>query len=182
MHDSTNRHLSKGLVALLLLASVCFSGCRKAPRIVLLGSSVSRDVTSPAKETGVVRDDVTTPAKSIDLRIKAVARRFEWRFSYPGGPQKLPYLAVPSGAVIELTLSSEDVLHALAIPHLRLRIDVLPAHYSRLIFTAPGPGRYLIACAEYCGSGCRGMRTAMLAKTKPDFLAWLRNPPTRLPK
>ena len=72
------------------------------------------------------------------------------------------YVSVRRG-VQNLRIISQDVIHALYLPALRLQVAALPDRYTDLWFTADRPGTYHLFCSEYCGtdhSVMGGMLTA----------------------
>lgn len=62
-------------------------------------------------------------------------------------------ITVPSGAEVELIVSSADVEHGLAIPKLGIREPVRPGNPTRIYFKAPAPGQYPMKCSVLCGRG-----------------------------
>ncbi len=58
-----------------------------------------------------------------------------------------------SGKVVHLSLNSEDVIHSLWVPNLRLKQDVVPGRAIPAWFEATKAGTYEIACSELCGFG-----------------------------
>ena len=78
----------------------------------------------------------------------------------PGRP-----LELPADTNIELLLGSKDVVHALAIPALRLKMDALPGHTTRLRFRTPAvtaPQTLELMCMEFCGLGHSAMRADVI--------------------
>lgn len=63
-------------------------------------------------------------------------------------------LVVPVGVKVRFHVSSVDVVHGFQIPGAtNVNLEVLPGHVSEAVQTFDKPGRYLILCHEYCGSG-----------------------------
>ena len=63
-------------------------------------------------------------------------------------------LVVPVGAKVHFKVASLDVVHGFQIPgKTNVNLEVLPGHVSEVTQTFDEPGRYLILCHEYCGSG-----------------------------
>ena len=86
------------------------------------------------------------------LEISVLAKQWMWKFQHPGGQREINELHVPAGTPVKLTMISEDVIHSLFLPALRIKHDVLPGRYSELWFTADRPGTYHLLCAEFCGT------------------------------
>lgn len=63
-------------------------------------------------------------------------------------------LVVPVGAKVHFKVASIDVVHGFQIPgHTNVNLEVVPGHVSEVTQTFDEPGRFLILCHEYCGSG-----------------------------
>ena len=63
-------------------------------------------------------------------------------------------LVVPEDTPIHFKVASLDVVHGYQIPGTsNVNLEVLPGHVSEVTQTFDEPGRYLILCHEYCGSG-----------------------------
>lgn len=63
-------------------------------------------------------------------------------------------LVVPVGVPVHFKVASVDVVHGFLIPgHTNVNLEVLPGHVSEATQTFHEPGRYLILCHEYCGTG-----------------------------
>jgi cytochrome c oxidase subunit 2 len=83
-------------------------------------------------------------------RIEIVARRFAFE------PAQI---TVVTGEAIELDVRSADGVHGLEIRKLKIK-EQIPRGETvvRIPFTAPAPGRYPIACSEYCGANHDDMK------------------------
>lgn len=63
-------------------------------------------------------------------------------------------LVVPEDTPIHFRVASLDVVHGYQIPgRSNVNLEVLPGHISEVTQTFDTPGRYLVLCHEYCGSG-----------------------------
>lgn len=105
------------------------------------------------------------------FEIKVTARMWAWEFNYPNG-KKTDSLYVPVDQPVKLLMTSADVNHSLWIPAFRIKEDVIAGRNNYLSFTAETPGRYDIACAEYCGLKHSMMYSAVIAMTENDFKKW----------
>jgi len=75
-----------------------------------------------------------------------------------------PTIQVTTGELVRLVIRSKDTVHGFSIP--KLKIDArIPKGGDRVIveFVAPPPGRFEIACNEYCGSGHGQMKAALIS-------------------
>lgn len=107
------------------------------------------------------------------LPVDVVAKQWMWKFQHPGGQREINQLHLPVGTPVTVTMTSQDVIHSLYIPALRIKQDVLPGRYTGLSFTATKPGTYRLHCAEYCGTDHSIMGGQFIAMTPGDYDAWL---------
>jgi cytochrome c oxidase subunit II len=97
-------------------------------------------------------------ASAADLpvhQIEVVAARFAFD---PATIQVRP------GEPVRLVIRSKDTVHGFSIP--KLKIDVrIPKGGDPVVveFVAPSPGRFEIACSEFCGSGHGQMKAALIS-------------------
>lgn len=112
------------------------------------------------------------PADRIDISV--VAKQWMFKFQHPGGQRELDVLHVPAGQPVRLLMTSQDVIHSLFIPALRIKQDVLPGRVTQLWFQADRPGTYHLHCAEYCGTNHSLMGTRFVVLAAPDYERWLR--------
>ena len=73
-------------------------------------------------------------------------------------------ILVTAGEPVRLVIRSKDTVHGFSIP--KLKIDVrIPKGGDPIIveFVAPTPGRFEIACSEFCGSGHGQMKAALIS-------------------
>jgi len=78
-----------------------------------------------------------------------------------------PTIQVTSGEPVRLVIRSKDTVHGFSIP--KLNIDVrIPKDGEPMVveFVAPPPGRFEIACSEFCGGG-HGKMKALLISVAP---------------
>ncbi len=131
---------------------------------------------------------VDTAAQTPDTRIRAVAGQFQWQFDYLSNDgQTILYtqnlatgdeggMAVPAGRTVQLTLTSQDVIHAFYVPQFLFKRDVVPGRVNQFDFTikeGDAGQTFRGQCAELCGSGHRIMLFDVHAMTPADFDAWL---------
>lgn len=110
------------------------------------------------------------------LRIEAIAKQWMWEFQQPDGRRQINTLTVPIDTPIEIRMISQDVIHSLFLPALRIKQDVLPNRYTELRFTANAVGRYRLACAEFCGTAHSDMGGFLVVMGKDEYQAWLAEP------
>ena len=89
------------------------------------------------------------------------------------GRREINELHIPLGRPIQLTMTSEDVIHSFYVPAFRVKQDVVPGRYSTLWFEPTKPGRFHLFCAEYCGTRHSGMTGWIEVMSPRDYQAWL---------
>ncbi|MBW8783192.1 MAG: cytochrome c oxidase subunit II [Novosphingobium sp.] len=107
------------------------------------------------------------------MPISVVAKQWMWKFQHPEGQGEINMLHVPTGQPVRLTMTSQDVIHSLYIPALRLKQDLLPRRYTEMWFTATKPGTYPIRCAEFCGTDHAVMGGGLVAMRPDEYARWL---------
>jgi cytochrome c oxidase subunit 2 len=119
------------------------------------------------------------PAADDDrLQIEVIGEQWWWRVRYPasgGGPplDLANELHLPAGEVVELSLSSDNVIHSLWIPPLGGKADMIPGRRTRLVLEPTEPGVFRGVCAEYCGTSHALMAFRVVVHERPEFEAWL---------
>ncbi len=118
-----------------------------------------------------------------DLKIKVMAKQFNWEVSYPGpdgtfGTEddvKLDNeMHVPAGKPVVLLLTAKDVIHSVFLPNLRFKQDAVPGREIQAWFEATKPGKYEMPCAELCGFGHSGMKGWLHVHTPEEYATWAR--------
>ncbi|MEO5357713.1 MAG: cytochrome c oxidase subunit II [Nitrospirae bacterium YQR-1] len=104
---------------------------------------------------------------------KAIGQSFSFEMISPEGIKTLNELRVPVGPV-KVLLNSKDVIHNFAVPHFRVREDMVPGRETYLWFNAKDPGEYEVFCAEYCGVGHSKMLGKVIVLKREDYDAWVK--------
>jgi len=73
-------------------------------------------------------------------------------------------IQVVAGEPVRLVIRSDDTIHGFAIRELKIDLQI-PKGGEPVVaeFIAPQPGRYDIACSEFCGSGHGRMKAALIS-------------------
>ena len=116
------------------------------------------------------------PTEYVDV----IGHQWFWQFCYPanGTCFNVSYDAATNsatggalwaspGSVVQVNVTSTDVVHSFNIPALGVRIDAFPGRVNVFAFPVPhvAPGtQYLIQCNEFCGT-YHGTMRAFLAVT-----------------
>ena len=93
----------------------------------------------------------TPPPDAYEIFV--TGKQWMWKIQHPSGKKEINELHVPIHRPIQLTMTSEDVIHSFYVPAFRLKRDVLPGRYTSMWFEATQVGEYHLFCAEFCGHG-----------------------------
>jgi cytochrome c oxidase subunit 2 len=107
--------------------------------------------------------------------VAVVAKQWMWKFEHRGGQREINELHVPVGRPVRLRMASQDVIHSLYIPALRLKQDVVPGRYTTLWFTADRPGTFALRCAQFCGADHSLMTGRFIVLSGSDYTRWLQH-------
>ncbi|WP_375454678.1 cytochrome c oxidase subunit II [uncultured Methylobacterium sp.] len=105
--------------------------------------------------------------------IEAVGRQWMWKFQHPTGQSEINDLHVPMGQAIKIRIISQDVIHALYLPALRMQVAALPDRYTELWFKADKAGTFHLYCSEYCGTDHSVMGGAITILRQGEYQDWL---------
>jgi cytochrome c oxidase subunit II len=111
------------------------------------------------------------------LQIHVVAKQWMWKIQQPNGLREIDEMHVPTNRRILLSMTSEDVIHSLWVPALRIKQDVLPGRTTYLWFTATKTGDYGLLCTQFCGTGHSSMTGTMVIMTPQAYARWLSGQP-----
>jgi cytochrome c oxidase subunit 2 len=111
------------------------------------------------------------PAASTEIFV--IGKQWMWHIQHPEGPREINELHVPVNQPIEVTMTSQDVIHDFYIPAFRVKKDVLPGRYTSLWFEATKEGTYHLYCAQYCGTNHAEMIGWVYVMSASDYAAWL---------
>ncbi|MDE1974484.1 MAG: c-type cytochrome, partial [Hyphomicrobiales bacterium] len=73
---------------------------------------------------------------------------------------------------IRLAMTSQDVIHDLYLPALRLKRDILPDRYTYEWFNATKTGTFHFTCAEFCGTDHSIMAGSLVIMKPEDYARW----------
>jgi len=129
-----------------------------------------------------VWEEVKMESPPAALTVKLAALQFGWEFTYPGPDGKFgtaddlvqtTTLTVPAGQVVNLILTSKDVIHSFYVPELRLRQDAVPGREIPAWFEATRPGKYEIGCSQLCGISHFAMKGILRVLTPEEYQQWV---------
>jgi len=114
---------------------------------------------------------VRPPRDALDVYV--VGKQWMWKFQHTDGQREINDLHVPLGRSVQLTMTSEDVIHSFFVPAFRVKQDVLPGRYTTTWFNATKAGTYHLFCAEYCGTVHSGMIGHVIVMEPTQYESWL---------
>jgi cytochrome c oxidase subunit II len=112
-----------------------------------------------------------TPPKT-DFEIHVEAKQWMWKVEQPNGAREINEIHVPANTEVRLVMTSNDVIHSLFLPALRLKRDVLPGRYTYLWFKAERPGTYHLMCTQLCGTDHSRMVGQFVVMTPEAYARW----------
>jgi cytochrome c oxidase subunit II len=144
----------------------------------------------------ILLSDQFKPAPKNAITLKAIGNQWLWVHDYPdlgveitsnmlpddeakakGEPRLLGVdnrIVLPVNTPIRLLTTSNDVIHAWAIPAFWIKMDAVPGRINETSFTVEKPGVYYGQCSELCGIKHGFMPIAVEVVSKADFATWVR--------
>ncbi|WP_407168753.1 cytochrome c oxidase subunit II [Bradyrhizobium sp. ORS 111] len=113
---------------------------------------------------------LATPEPALEIHV--VAKQWMWRIQHPSGAREIDELHVPVHTNVRLIMTSQDAIHDLYLPALRLKQDVLPDRYTYLSFNATKTGVFHLTCAEFCGTNHSVMAGRLVVVTPEEYSRW----------
>ncbi|HEV3410501.1 MAG TPA: hypothetical protein VG095_09405 [Chthoniobacterales bacterium] len=138
------------------------------------------------------------------ILVHAIGQQFNWNFHMPGPDGQfgkrdvslvtntnaigldpndpgskddlvvLGELHVPVNRTTIVEISSKDVIHNFALPHMRAAQDAIPGTIIPMWFTPIKTGSYEIVCGQLCGLGHYSMKGMLVVDTPDEYQAWLK--------
>jgi heme/copper-type cytochrome/quinol oxidase subunit 2 len=88
------------------------------------------------------------------LHVQVIGHQWLWEFRYESNNTTLlGELRVPAREVVDLNVTSADVVHSLFVPDLALRVDAVPGRFNHERIYPTVPGVYEGRCGQFCGIG-----------------------------
>ncbi len=142
----------------------------------------------------LLSDQLIIPAP--DMTLKVTASQWHWNYGYPkqeGGfsfdslikgdkdlkPGELRLLTVdnaayvPVGKVIEVDVTSQDVIHSFSVPSFGVKIDAIPGRLNKAWFKAKQEGVFHGQCSNICGIDHAFMPIEIHVVSEKAYQAWL---------
>ena len=83
-------------------------------------------------------------------------------------------LHVPVNRSVIIELSSKDVIHNFALPHMRIAGDAIPGSRIPMWFKPIKTGTYEVICGQLCGLGHYSMKGTLVVDNEADYQAWIK--------
>jgi cytochrome c oxidase subunit 2 len=119
------------------------------------------------------------------IKVQVAGQQWWWEYKYDlngdgnfDGPEDITTateLVIPAGKPVQVTTTSNDVIHSFWIPGLNGKKDAVPGLYHPLKLQADEPGVFRGQCTEFCGLSHANMRMLVRAVPSGDYDAWVRN-------
>jgi len=119
------------------------------------------------------------------IQVQVAGQQWWWEYKYDlnsdgnfDGPEDITTateLVIPAGKPVQVTTTSNDVIHSFWIPGLNGKKDAVPGLYNPLKLQADEPGVFRGQCTEFCGLSHANMRMLVRAVSASDYDAWVRN-------
>ena len=82
-------------------------------------------------------------------------------------------IVIPAGKVVKFIVTSNDVIHAFAVPAFWAKIDANPGRLNETWVKVDRPGVYFGQCSELCGARHGYMPIAVEVVPPAQFAAWV---------
>ena len=119
------------------------------------------------------------------LKVEVYGQQWWWGFHYDmngdgnyqgdGDITTATELVIPVGRTVELSVTSNDVIHSFWIPALNGKRDAVPGQHHPWKLEANQPGVYRGQCTEFCGLSHANMRMIVRVVSQADYDAWVAN-------
>ena len=128
------------------------------------------------------------------IRDRAIGYQWYWGYEYPdqniyfeslmvedkdlkpGQPRLLATdteVVVPVNKIVKVLITSNDVLHAWAIPAFGVKRDAVPGRINETWFKADKEGVYYGQCSELCGIKHAFMPITVRVVSEEKYLEWI---------
>ncbi|HEX4186771.1 MAG TPA: cytochrome c oxidase subunit II [Solirubrobacteraceae bacterium] len=116
-----------------------------------------------------------TVPKGPKLPVQVIAQQWAFTYRYPTyGGVEVPHLVLPVNQMIELHVTSLDVIHSFWARQLAVKADANP-QVDNIAFVEPTHlGAFEVRCAELCGIWHGEMFDRGHVVTQPEFQRWIR--------
>lgn len=114
------------------------------------------------------------PGQGIPIRV--IGHQWWWEVQYNDGKVKYATdIHIPAGQVVNVELTSDNVIHSFWVPSIMGKTDVVPGHTNKTWLLSNDLGTYSGQCAEFCGDQHANMRFKVIVQSPADYAAWLKS-------
>jgi cytochrome c oxidase subunit 2 len=116
-----------------------------------------------------------TVPKGPKLPVQVIGQQWAFTYRYPTyGGVEVPHLVIPEGKIIELHVTSLDVIHSFWARQLAVKADANP-QVDNIAFVEPTRvGQFEVRCSELCGLWHGEMFDHGRVVTSAEFETWIR--------
>ncbi|WP_413044505.1 cytochrome c oxidase subunit II [Pseudomonas sp. YJ42] len=108
------------------------------------------------------------------LKVRVTGHQWWWEVHYPdSGVTTANQLIIPAGRLIDVQVTSADVIHSFWIPRLGGKMDMLPGRTNVIRIEAGHAGIFHGQCSEFCGLQHTHMKLHVEAQQAADFETWI---------
>jgi cytochrome c oxidase subunit 2 len=117
---------------------------------------------------------IAKPAPGTPLQVQVIAQQWKFTFRFPSyGAVETAHLELPANRLIELHVTSLDVIHSFWAYQLGVKADANPGVDNIAYVNTKGPLTFNIHCAELCGVWHGYMFDTGEVVSAPKFAAWI---------
>jgi cytochrome c oxidase subunit 2 len=114
------------------------------------------------------------------LQVQVIAQQWQFNFRFPGyGGVETQHLELPANTLVELHVTSLDVIHSFWAYQLGVKADANPGVDNIAYVTTKEPLSFNIHCAELCGVWHGYMFDRGHVVSKGDFATWIQQQQTQ---
>ena len=147
---------------------------RLSHRFIAYGGLVVPALILAVVAVYTVRTTNALGATSPTMQIDVIGEQWWWRVRYPAlGVTTANEIHVPVHAVVDVALTSDNVIHSFWVPQLAGKTDLIPGQVNHLSFTAERAGTYRGQCAEFCGLEHARMAFQVVVDEPATFDQWV---------
>ncbi|MGP1918368.1 MAG: cytochrome c oxidase subunit II, partial [Candidatus Hodgkinia cicadicola] len=136
------------------------------------------------------------------ITVKVVAHQWRWQYEYNLYGRRLVYssnilradrrpsagktnlsqypdllavdceLILPERKIVQLFITSADVIHSFCVPAFGVKVDAIPGKVNIVCVKALRSGLYYGQCSEYCGRNHAFMPIAVRVISQTNFVHW----------
>lgn len=118
----------------------------------------------------------STAAPAEGMPIQVTGHQWWWEVQYPEAQVvSATEIHIPAGKVVNVELTSVDVIHSFWVPSLMGKTDTIPGHVNKTWLYSTRPGTYYGQCAEFCGTQHARMLFRVVVQPQEEFDAWLKS-------